>query len=202
MTAMIITKDLSKANTASVCECYLKGDIVEMPKLHIDKMMKILTNGMKRYIPGGSYCHFVLNFDISKESDIRLMIDRYLHYTYTNRYQKRFNPEYKITKAGNKILKITSVITDYYEDIKHYRLGSIDFEGEKIDIYFNIPIKYKHYSLTCFHTDPDSMNQYYFKNLHNILPSDELIEQFMLQIPPQRVQTPEKDNQTVVKYSF
>jgi hypothetical protein len=196
MTAMIITKNLSKVNTASVCECYLKGDIVEMPKLHIDKMMKVLNNCMKYYTPVGSYCQRIIGFDERSDSDIRLMIDMYLRYTYRNRNLKRTTnskPDYKIKLAIKNSTKLASGIAEYYENIEHYRVGSIDFEGQKLDIYFNIPINYRHYSLTCFYTDPESMNQYCFKNLNDILPSDELSEQFLLQLPPQRNQ---------VKYSF
>ena len=85
---------------------------------------------------------------------------------------------------GRHLIRANTLFIEYYEDIADYKLGTIDFDGHELEIYYDVPVKNKHHTLTCFHTNPITMNQYFFKNLYDILPSDELREQFELQLQP------------------
>ena len=188
MTTMIDIKNISILNTVSVCGYYIYGSIDVMPKCHVDKMLKELTRDKIRFSKLGAADPKILDCVSRYENDIMLMIDSYLKLIQYRREAARKHYKNSFTaptfnKSVRTIRTITDVMVEYYIRIADYFIGSIDFEGGKLDIYYNVPPKSKHYSLTCFHTNPESLNQYFFKNLDNMLPSEELTDEFLLQLP-------------------
>jgi hypothetical protein len=180
--------DLSNVNTVVVCGYYMKGEIERIPQIHIDRMLNLLTYRMKKKSVLGEQDPAVQVYIKTCLSDMKTTVDRYLQLTYAKRESVMkcyFKPDRKERNEGRHAIRAVSLMSEYYEDIADYIVGTINYEGHKLDIYYNVPIKTKHSSLTCFHTNPKTMNQYYFKNLHDILPSDELREQFMLQTQPE-----------------
>ena len=117
-------------------------------------------------------------------------------------------PESKQKRLMEMTMNVSEIMDDYYDSITDYCIGSIQFEGHTIYIYIyiysNVSIKSKHYTLTCFHTNPESMNQYFFKNLHHILPCDELIDEFLLQLPHSHSQSVSNSQEIrpIIRYSF
>ena len=198
--ATVNIKDASTMNTVNVCRDYIKGTIDTIPRCHIDKMIKTLTSNMLRTALGDKNPKVIAYIE-SCENDIIGMIDSYVRMIY---YRRAVVKKYKRkpeTKCKHKMKMATNVLEfmdAYYESITDYCIGSIQFEGHTLDIYYGVPIKSKHYSLTCFHTNPESMNQYFFKNLHHILPCDELIDEFLLQLPHSHSQ----EILPIIRYSF
>ena len=204
--ATVNIKDASTMNTVNVCRDYIKGTIDTIPRCHIDKMIKTLTSNMLRTTLGDKNPKVIAYIE-SCENDILGTIDSYVRMTYYRRaVVKKYNrkPETKCKQKMKMATNVSEFMDAYYESITDYCIGSIQFEGHTLDIYYGVPIKSKHYSLTCFHTNPESMNQYFFKNLHHILPCDELIDEFLLQLPHSHSQSVSNSQEIIpiIRYSF
>jgi hypothetical protein len=184
--------DLSKAGTITVCELYIQGELERIPENHIFVMLKTLTYQMKRNSFLGAEDPAIRAYVKVCMSDMETTARRYIQMTrskqtsnlkwylktrYTRRDQRGLNERRHIIRAN-------TLTDEYYEDVAEYKVGTVSYEGHELEIYYNIPVKNKHRTLTCFHTNPITMNQYFFKNLHDVLPSDELREQFELQLQP------------------
>ena len=173
-------------NTADVCGYYINGKIEVIPKLHIDKMVKVLTRDMRSLSKLGDNDPKLIKYIRSCENDIMFMITRYLKLT---QYRREASNKYYSTKYLRQMRRETNIVDDYYKSIIDYCIGSIEFEGETLNIYYNVPSNSKHESLTCFHSNLESTNQYFFKNLENVLPSAELTDEFLLQLEYHHSQT-------------
>ena len=138
MTTMIDihVKDVSKLNTASVCEDYIKGNINEIPRFHIDKMIKSLTHNLRSSVLGDKNPKLIAYIE-NCEKDTLGLIGSYLKLTYYKREvakKHHTNPAY--TRKKEKYA--TVLINDYYESITDYCIGSIQFEGHTLDIYITV----------------------------------------------------------------
>ena len=133
-------------------------------------------------------------------SDMETSARRYIqlsqskHASYRKWYLKnRFTEDRREMLEGRHLIRANTLTDEYYEDVAEYKVGTVSYEGHELEIYYNVPVKNKHSSLTCFHTNPITMNQYFFKNLYDILPGDELREQFELQLQPYWSRAPYED---------
>ena len=193
-------KDILEMNTAEVCGYYINGKIDVIPKIHIDKMIKMLTRDMRRLSKLGDSDPKLINYIRSCHLDNMFMITRYLKLTY---YRRDASKKYYSTKYLRETTRDIDVVDEYYKSIIDYCIGSIEFEGKTLDIYYNVPSNSKHDSLTCFHSNLESTNEYFFKNLGNVLPSAELTDEFLLQLSSQLpIDNDYDDYMHVVKYSF
>ena len=87
----------------------------------------------------------------------------------------------KALRESRYLIHSNAHFINYYEAIEAYKVGAFDFDGYELEIYYDIPVQTKHDSLTCFFTNPVTLKLFYFKNTYNILPSEELKEQFRVQ---------------------
>ena len=197
--------DLSNMNTVIVCKEYIKGNIDTIPRYHIDKMIKALTKNMLRTALGDKNPK-VIAYVEQCENDIVGMIDSNVRIMlYRRDVVKKCRTHESIQRRLLKMnMNVSEYMDAYYESITEFCIGSIQFEGHTLDIYYNVPVHSKHYSLTCFHTNPESTNQYFFKNLHHILPSDDLTDEFLLQLPHFHGQNVSNVQETIpiVRYSI
>ena len=154
-------------------------------------MLKTLTYQMKRDSFLGAEDPAIRAYIKVCLSDVETAVGRYLHMTRSKQasnkkwYLKtRYTTDRRGLNESRHLIRANTLSLEYYEDVADYMVGTVDFEGHELEIYYNVPVKNKRSSLTCFHTNPITMNQYYFKNLHDILPTDELRDQFETQLQP------------------
>ena len=173
----------------------------------------MLTRDMRRLSKLGENDPKLINYIRSCHLDNMFMITRYLKLTYYRRdaSKKYYSTKYLRETTRDTLTKLSlsqqaddiDVVDEYYKSIIDYCIGSIEFEGKTLDIYYNVPSNSKHDSLTCFHSNLESTNEYFFKNLGNVLPSAELTDEFLLQLSSQLpIDGDYDDYMHVVKYSF
>ena len=181
--------DFSREGTITVCELYIQGVLERIPENHIFVMLKMLTYQMKRNSFLGAEGPAIKAYVKVCLSDMETMARRYLHmvrskhaYYRTWYLKNRYTKERREMYEGRHLIRANTLFIEYYEDIADYMLGTIDFDGHELEIYYDVPVENKHSSLTCFHTNPITMKPYYFKNPSDILPTEELREQFRIQL--------------------
>ena len=184
-----MTMYLLKASTPAVCELYLKERIEQIPENHILVMLDTLTYQMKRKSYLGVEDPTIAAYVEACRNDVETTARRYLQLI---RSRQAANKKWKLKRPPNKnqrvlnesihLIRADTLFVEYYEDIADYMVGTLDFDGHELEIYYDVPFNNKHSSLTCFHTNPITMNQYYFKNPHGILPCEELRDLFMIKL--------------------
>ena len=181
-----MTMHLSQAGTPAVCELYLKGEVEGIPEHHMLVMLRNLTYVMKRKSYLGAEDPTIALYVEACRTDVETAARRYLQLIRSRQAaRKKWNlkkPPKKDQRELNEslyLIRSDTLFNEYYEDIADYLVGTLDFEGRELVIYYDVPLKNKHSSLTCFHTNPRTMNQYYFKNPDGILPCEEMRELFM-----------------------
>ena len=172
--------DLLNDSTIAVCEAYLKGELEVIPENHIFVMLKALTYGRKRYRLLGMQDPSVRAYVKTCMSDMEKTVRSYLQLkNKKSEYRRAWYLKHRTPRAPK--IHSNAHYINYYEAIEAYKVGAFDFQGYALEIYYDVPVQTKHDSLTCFHTNPITLKLYYFKNMYNILPCEELKEQFRVQ---------------------
>jgi hypothetical protein len=182
---------LLKLPATEVCRLYHESEIDYIPKYHFEIMLSGLLYSKSPKQTQEKYDALMFQTTEIYINNIPLMVERYLHIAAKRRCYAKRNYELlhdkRVTAKANRKLQPAITRQDRAMEllqrvIEPFHISTIFYEGKHLEVYCDVPMNFRHQSLTCFYTDPTTTIQYHFRNDYDLLPCEALTNHFLQQV--------------------